>query len=130
MDDDSDVLVELFGDTDAPPEPEEPPNEPPPTNGDGQPQGRNDEQGGATPNGEDGAGGQNPQQPPQDSPPIVESDPAPVPEHQRRLYEAPPAESFQTQRARVDKQETLSFLYKPTASDQNHQELHLMTIRP
>ena len=114
MDDDSDVLVELFGDTDAPPEPEEPPNEPPPTNGDGQPQGRNDEQGGATPNGEDGAGGQNPQQPPQDSPPIVESDPAPVPEHQRRLYEAPPAESFQTQRARVDKQETLSFLHRPT----------------
>ena len=77
MDDDSDVLVEIFGDTDAPPEPEEPQDEPPPTNGDAQPQGGSGGQGGATPNLGDGAEGQSPQQPPQDNPPIAESNPAP-----------------------------------------------------
>ena len=43
-----------------------------------------------------------------------EMPPAPVPEHQKRLYEPTVNESFRNQRSRVDKQETLSFLKKPT----------------
>ena len=43
-----------------------------------------------------------------------EMSPAPVPEHQKRLYEPTVNESFRNQRSRVDKQETLSFLKKPT----------------
>ena len=50
---------------------------------------------------------------PMDSSTVQELPPAPVPEHQRQLYEPVPAEGFQAHRARVDKQETLSFLNKP-----------------
>lgn len=45
----------------------------------------------------------------------VEAPPAVVPEHQKRLYEATAGESFRRQTARIDKQETLSFLTKPSS---------------
>ena len=47
MDDDSDVLIEIFGDNSELPEVEEPPrNDPHPINNDGQPQGGGNDQGG------------------------------------------------------------------------------------
>ena len=110
-DDDSDVLVELFG-PDEPQQPDEPSGEPPPSEEPPPPEGNGQGGGTATISDSAPAGGAGSTEP-VDSSPLQEASPVPVPEHQRQLYEPSPSENFQAQRARVDKQETLSFLNKP-----------------